>query len=89
MSGLIRSGSLTHFADVARRAGLDPGRMLREFDLPQRCLEDPEVKVPTEAVRRLLEASADRSGVEGSESRTDFCSRGRRARAGGPSQARP
>ena len=64
MSGLIRSGSLTHYADVARRAGLDPGRMLREFDLPQRCLEDPEIKIPIDAVRRLLEASADRSGVE-------------------------
>ena len=64
MSGLIRSGSLTHYADVARRAGLDPGRMLREFDLPQRCLEDAEIKIPIDAVRRLLEASADRSGVE-------------------------
>jgi AraC-like DNA-binding protein len=64
MSGLIRSASLTHYADVARRAGLDPGRMLREFDLPQRCLEDPEIKIPIDSVRRLLEASADRSGVE-------------------------
>jgi len=64
MSGLIRSGSLTHYADVARRAGLDPGRMLREFDLPQRCLEDAEIKIPIDAVRRLLEASADRSGIE-------------------------
>ena len=38
--------------------------MLREFDLPQRCLEDAEIKIPIDAVRRLLEASADRSGVE-------------------------
>ena len=64
MAGLIRSGSLTHYADVARRAGLDPGRMLREFDLPPRCLEDAEIKVPVDSVRRLLEESADRSGVE-------------------------
>ncbi len=64
MAGLIRSGSLTHYADVARRGGLDPGRMLREFDLPPRCLEDAEIKVPVDSVRRLLEASADRSGVE-------------------------
>jgi len=63
MTGLIRSGSLTHYAAVARRAGLDPGRMLREFDLPQRCLEDAEIKVPVDSVRHLLEASADRSGV--------------------------
>jgi AraC-like DNA-binding protein len=64
MPGLIRSGSLTYYADVARRAGLDPGRMLREFDLPQSCLEDAEIKIPIDAVRRLLEASADRSGAE-------------------------
>ncbi|HWZ74557.1 MAG TPA: AraC family transcriptional regulator ligand-binding domain-containing protein [Casimicrobiaceae bacterium] len=64
MPGLIRSASLTHYADVARRAGLDPGRMLREFDLPQRCLEDPEIKIPIDSVRRLLEVSAERSGVE-------------------------
>jgi AraC-like DNA-binding protein len=62
--GLIRSASLTHYADVARRAGLDPGRMLREFGLPQRCLEDAEVKIPVESARRLLEASAERCGVE-------------------------
>lgn len=64
MTGLIRSANLTHYADVARRAGLDPGRMLREFGLPQRCLEDAEVKIPIESARRLLEVSAERSGVE-------------------------
>ena len=64
MPGLIRSASLTHYADVARGAGLDPGRMLREFGLPPRCLIDAEVKIPIDSVRRLLEASAERSGVE-------------------------
>jgi AraC-like DNA-binding protein len=64
VTGLIRSASLTHYADVARRAGLDPGRMLREFGLPQRCLVDAEIKIPIDSVRRLLEASAEQSGVE-------------------------
>ena len=64
MSTLIRSASLTRYDEVARRAGLDPARMLREFGLPARCLEDPDLKVSVEAVRRLLEASAQRSGVE-------------------------
>ena len=64
MLGLIRSASLTHYADVARGAGLDPGRMLREFGLPPRCLIDPDVKIPIDSVRRLLEGSAERSGVE-------------------------
>ncbi|MGH6624091.1 MAG: AraC family transcriptional regulator [Burkholderiaceae bacterium] len=64
MSGLIRSASLTHYADVARGVGLDPGRMLREFGLPPHCLEDPELKIPLDAVRELLEVSAERSDTE-------------------------
>ena len=39
--------------------------MLSEFGLPPRCLEEPELKVPVDAVRQLLEASAERSGIEG------------------------
>ena len=61
----IRAASLSKYAEVARRAGLDPQRMLSEFALPPRCLEEPEVRVPLAAVRELLEASAARSGVEG------------------------
>ena len=65
MAGVIRSASLTNYPEVARACGLDPARMLREFDFPARCLEDPECMVPIDAVRALLEASAERSGVEG------------------------
>ena len=65
MGSIIRSASLTNYAEVARSAGLDPARMLREFGLPSRCLEDPEQIVTIEGVRALLEASAERSGVEG------------------------
>jgi AraC-like DNA-binding protein len=64
MLGLVRSTSLSHYADVARSVGLDPYRMLSEFGLPASCLKEPELKVPVDAVRRLLEASAERSGVE-------------------------
>lgn len=64
MRGLIRSASLTNFADVARRAGLDPVRLLSEFGLPQRCLRDPELIVPLEAVRELLEVASQRGNVE-------------------------
>ncbi len=65
MEGVIRSASLTNYAEVARNCGLDPARMLREFGLPARCLEDAEIVVPIDAVRSLLEASAERTGVEG------------------------
>ena len=61
----IRAASLSKYAEVARRAGLDPQRMLSEFGLPPRCLEEPELRVPLDALRQLLEASAARSGVEG------------------------
>ena len=64
MSGLARSATLTNYAEVARKFGLNPLQQLREFGLPQRCLRDPEIKVPIESVRRLLETSAERSGVE-------------------------
>lgn len=64
MINVVRSASLTNFAEVAREAGLDRVRLLREFGLPARCLQDPELKVPADAVRQLLEASAERSGVE-------------------------
>ncbi len=61
----IRAASLSKYAEVARRAGLDPQRMLSEFGLPPRCVEEPELRVPLNALRQLLEASAARSGVEG------------------------
>jgi AraC-like DNA-binding protein len=64
MPGSIRSASLTNYAEVARKAGLDPARMLSEFGLPIRCLRNPDLMVPIENVRRLLETSAQRSGVE-------------------------
>ena len=60
----IRSASLTNYAEIAAGAGLDPRRMLEEFGLPAQSLVEPELKVPIDAVRDLLEASAERSGVE-------------------------
>jgi AraC-like DNA-binding protein len=65
VTGIVRAASLTNYTEVARKCGLDPARMLREFRLPARCLEDQETVVPAEAVHALLEASAERSGVEG------------------------
>jgi AraC-like DNA-binding protein len=64
MKRVIRSASLTNYAEVARKLGLDPARMLAEFGLPEACLRELEMKVPAETVRSLLEASAERSGVE-------------------------
>jgi AraC-like DNA-binding protein len=60
----IRSGSLTNFPEIARKVGLDPDRLLSEFGLPRGCLAEPDLMIPVEPVRQLLEASAERSGVE-------------------------
>lgn len=65
MISLVRSATLRGFADVARQVGLDPVRLLVEFRLPRRCLEEPELRVPVDAVRRLLEAAAERSSAPG------------------------
>lgn len=64
MTHLVRAAALTNYADVARGAGLDPWRMLADVGLPRACLDDPELRISGEAVRELLERSADRSGVE-------------------------
>ena len=65
MIGLIRSASLTNYAEVARRAGLEPhrhaGRVRAAAAVPARAGDE----VPIDAVRRLLEASAERSGIDG------------------------
>lgn len=64
MTTLVRAASLTHYEDVARHAGLDPWRMLQEAGLPPSCLNTPDLKIPVQALRRLLEQSADLSQQE-------------------------
>jgi AraC-like DNA-binding protein len=64
MAYFIRSGSLTGFPEVARKAGLDPPRLMREFGLPRGCLGEPDLMIPIEPVARLLEAAAERSDTE-------------------------
>ena len=64
MTALIRSASLTNYVELARASGLDAYQLLAEVDLPRDCLHEPDLKVPADAVRRLLELSAQRSGIE-------------------------
>jgi AraC-like DNA-binding protein len=64
VAALVRSASLTNYAEVARKVGLDPYRLLSQFGIPQRALQDADLMVPLDSVRQLLEASAERSGVE-------------------------
>lgn len=64
MPDLIRSASLTHYPEIARSVGIDPLAMLKQARLPLHCLERPDLRVAVTGVRRLLEASAEASGVE-------------------------
>lgn len=64
MKPLSRSASLTNYVAVAQAAGLDPLEMLREAGIDPACLNDPDLKVPSEAIGQLLENSAERSGWE-------------------------
>ncbi|MBL8351124.1 MAG: AraC family transcriptional regulator ligand-binding domain-containing protein [Burkholderiaceae bacterium] len=62
MVTLVRSAALTHFAEVARACGLDARALLAEAGLPARCLDEPDLKVPTRQVGALLELAAQRAG---------------------------
>jgi AraC-like DNA-binding protein len=61
---LSRSAALTGYLDLARSVGLDPYRIVAAEGLPATCLTDPDLKVSADAVVRVLERSAKRSGME-------------------------
>lgn len=74
LTPLVRAASLTRYAEVARSVGLDPVRMLAEAGLAASVLDEPDLMVPAERVRQLLEHSAtlsrtDTFGLRMAESR--------------------
>jgi AraC-like DNA-binding protein len=64
MTDLIRAACLVHYADVARSVGVDPAKMLKSVGFPARGLTDPDIRIPSGGVRRLLEASAAAAGID-------------------------
>ena len=74
MTALVRSASLTRFADVAAEYGLDARALAAQVGLPRRCLDDPDLMLPAWTVGRVLELAAERAkepafGVRMAESR--------------------
>ncbi|MCW5642836.1 MAG: AraC family transcriptional regulator [Rhodoferax sp.] len=61
---LIRSASLSGYADLARGLVLQPHALMRRVGLDPRHLDDPETPIRVDAARRLLELSAQEAGVE-------------------------
>jgi len=73
MTTFVRSASLGNYTEVARRHGLDPQAMLRAAKLDPAFLTNPDLRIPTSSVVRLLEESARQSrcptfGLEMAES---------------------
>ena len=64
MKGLVRSASLTHYAEIARALNVDPMPQLRMVGLDPQCLLQPDLKISVEAVVRLLDGSAREAGVD-------------------------
>ena len=64
MTKHVRSAALSNYAEVARSVGLDPFQMVASVGLSQASLFEMDLKIPTSAVRRLLEESAALSGAE-------------------------
>jgi AraC-like DNA-binding protein len=64
MIELLRAACLHSFPEVARSVGLQPERLLAEAGIDRRALDDPEIRIPVQAFRGLLEAAAQQSGVE-------------------------
>src|SRR5262245_31646516 len=60
MSALVRSASLTNFADLSAECGQDARALVAEVGLPRRCLDDPDLKIPADLVGGLLGVAAER-----------------------------
>jgi AraC-like DNA-binding protein len=54
----VRAAVPTGYVETARTVGLDPLRMLDAVGIPRAALEDLDLRIPTTAVRDLLELSA-------------------------------
>ena len=60
----VRSATLRGYPELAQSLGLDATLMMRRAGLPRSCMDDPETPIDADAVRALLEATAQASGSE-------------------------
>ncbi|HEX5006856.1 MAG TPA: AraC family transcriptional regulator [Hyphomonadaceae bacterium] len=64
MERWVRAAVLSNYFEVARLAKLDPAPLLKQVQLSQFKLSDPDRKIPLRAALRLLEESAKASEYE-------------------------
>jgi AraC-like DNA-binding protein len=61
---LIRSASLSGYADLVKSLGREPSTFMRTVGLSAKLLDDPETLIPGDAVRELLEITARATRTE-------------------------
>lgn len=61
LNRLIRSASLTGFADLARAGGADPTRLAKAAGVPLAALTNPDLKLDSRGVSKLLELAAEQT----------------------------
>ena len=59
MTTLVRAATLTGFFEVSRERGLNPLPLLRKVGLSRSLLQNPDQRIPVEAVVQLLELAAE------------------------------
>jgi AraC-like DNA-binding protein len=64
MVTFVRAASLSGYAAVARRCGLEPRETIRAAGLNSSFLANPDLRIPVAAVAALLEDSARKSGCD-------------------------
>jgi AraC-like DNA-binding protein len=64
MSHLARSAGLTGFVELALAVGVDAYRIAGEAGVPAAALTDPDVPIAAEAINRMYDLAAERSGVD-------------------------
>jgi AraC-like DNA-binding protein len=62
MTRLVRSASLTHFAEVAAEFGLDAPALVAQAGLPTACLSNPDLKIDAQVTLTLIEHAAAQAG---------------------------
>jgi AraC-like DNA-binding protein len=63
-SEFVRSGSLNGYVELVRSLGRDPDAFMRSVGLQAKFLEDPEMLIPRDAMRELLEITARATQTE-------------------------
>lgn len=61
---LARSAAIYGFGDVLARLGHEPHKLVRMAGLPFACLSEAELRIPTQAMLRLLEIAAEETGMQ-------------------------